>query len=117
MKNITHESYAITSNEAQKEQERNAMPTVKDFASAKISEGFNFLGKKFGQGSRIVGLKKDLLVAESALSAKLARQIGLDVIDRVAQGERHIKIPPEVIAEIVAHQEKIANIKNELAHA
>lgn len=105
MKNITEESNKNISCEN--------MPTIKNFTAAKLNEGFNIIGTKFGQGKRILELKKSLLATESKLNNTLAKKIGQDIIMQVSNNER-INISDENISEIIELKEKIRNIKLEL---
>ena len=107
MKNITNE--VNTANQEKK------MPTFKEFASAKMSEGFNFLGDKFGQGKKYVELRKDLITAKSKRN-KIAQQIGLYVIKEYKQGNIFDNIPDDFILEAERVDKEIETIERMLAN-
>ncbi len=73
-------------------EEKKEMPTTKEFVSAKLSSGFNFMGKKFGQGAKLVTLKKDLAFAEGQLNT-LAKEIGKNAIEQVLNGADVVQVP------------------------
>lgn len=106
MKNITEETNQNTNI-------NNNMPSVKTFTAAKLNAGFNVIGTKFGQGKKILGLKKDLLSVESQLNSTLAKKIGQTIINQVSNNEEII-VSDEYISEIIELKEKIRNIELEL---
>ena len=107
LKNIT--------NEVNQETQVKQMPTIKEFASAKMSEGFNFLGNKFGQGKKYVELRKDLITAKSKRN-KIAQEIGLFVIKEYKQGNIFDNIPDDFILEAERVDKEIETIERMLAN-
>ena len=76
MKNITTEA-----NTRPREKE---MPTIMEFGSAKLREGFDALGSRFNNGKTKAKLKLEILEADAELR-KLATKIGRDVLKQIAE--------------------------------
>ena len=110
MKNITEEANAI---QAQKQQQAQ-MPSTSEFVGAKISQGFDFLGTKFGQGKKLVELKKDLMTTEGKLNSTLAKEIGKYVIEEATKGSNDILIPLTYINQIRELNQKIVQLQEEI---
>ena len=87
------------------------MPSVAEFTGAKLSGA---IGAKFGQGAKIVSLKKDLVVTEGKLNKSLAREIGAYVIEQVVNGRDTIVVPQEFIERIEDLLEQIDALKEEI---
>jgi len=92
------------------------MPSVAEFTGAKLSGAFNTIGAKFGQGAKIVSLKKDLVVTEGKLNKSLAREIGAYVIEQVVNGRDTIVVPQEFIERIEDLLEQIDVLKEEISN-
>lgn len=106
MKNITQESEDISN------QMNQQMPTIKDFASAKLADGFNIIGTKFGQGAKKLNLKKDLITKQAQLNNTLAKQIGTFVIGEINNGNTHdISIPQDFVDNVLSLQSEIDGLK------
>ena len=110
MKNITEEANAI---QAQKQQQTQ-MPSTSEFVSSKIFQGFNFLGTKFGQGKKLVELKKDLMTTEGKLNSTLAKEIGKYVIEEATKDNNDILIPLTYINQIRELNQRISQLQEEI---
>ena len=75
------------------------MPSLSEFSSYKLQEGFDALGGYFNRGVDSAHRKAQLLSIDASLR-KLALSIGNGVIAAVAQGDIHPEIPMECIANI-----------------
>lgn len=109
IKNITEESNAM---QAQRQQP--PMPSTTEFVGAKISQGFDFLGAKFGQGKKLVELKKELISTEGKLNSTLAKEIGKYVIEEAINGNNDINIPLTYINQIRELNLKITQLQEEI---
>lgn len=109
MKNITEEVKAIEEQKREKE-----MPSTAEFVGAKLAKGFDFLGTKFGQGKKLVELKKDLLTAEGKLNSTLAKEIGKYVIENALKGNNEIQIPLSYINQIHDLNNEITRLQEEI---
>ena len=109
IKNITEEVKAIEEQKKEKE-----MPSTSEFVGAKLTKGFNFLGAKFGQGKKLVELKKDLLTTEGKLNSTLTKEIGKYVIENALKGNNEIQIPLSYINQIHDLNNEITRLKEEI---
>ena len=109
MKNITEEAKVIESQQKERE-----MPTTTEFVGAKLSKGFDFLGAKFGQGKKLVELKKDLMTTEGKLNSTLAKEIGKYVIEEATKGNSNIQIPLIYINQIRELNNEINRLQEEI---
>lgn len=107
--------YANDITEVRPEEEQK-MPSTKDFLGAKLSSGFNIIGEKFGQGARIVNLKKDLAFAEGKLNSTVAKNIGKYFIAQILNGKDVVTIPDEMKTEVFQIQSEINRLQEELHH-
>ena len=76
MRNITNEA-----NQKPREKE---MPTIMEFGSAKLREGFDALGNRFNDGKTKAKLKLETLEVDAELR-NLATKIGRDVLKQIAE--------------------------------
>ena len=111
MKNITEEANSI---QEQKTQMTSTMPSTGEFVGAKLAQGFNFLGTKFGQGKKLVELKKDLITTEGKLNSTLAKEIGKYVIEEATKGNADILIPLTYINQVHELNQRIAQLQEEI---
>ena len=82
-----------------RENSKKEMPSMKEFFGVKTKQGFDFLGAKFGQGTKKVTLEKNLLLVKSKLDSTMAKKIGQYIITQIAN-DNEVNIPSEYITEV-----------------
>lgn len=111
MINVTEEVNEKT--ERQRQTQTPQMPTVKEFTSAKMTEGFNFLGKKFGDGKHYLELRKELVSAK-ANKSKLAQRIGNVIIEQINSEQYSYDVPSELVVQVQEVESYIKELEGKL---
>ena len=88
------------------------MPTITEFAKAKLSQGMSALNKKARQGTQYAKLQASLVSAKSDMN-QVAKKIGFFMIDQILN-ETNEPFPEELKRKVVDIQLKIDKINEEL---
>lgn len=88
------------------------MPTITEFAKAKLSQGISAINKKARQGTHYAKLQASLVSSKSDMN-QVAKKIGFFMIDQILN-ETNEPLPEELKRKVVDIQLKIDKINEEL---